>query len=166
MSEELSVLEIRIDALPSEQTGAIRLSGHFPEMLTEVLLRQAGEEFPVYYETRSIPGAIHAAREAYPQAEVMTARRRMVEEEDTRGRRGDDPLAFSVAAGEAGAARDGDAAGEGEEGPPPGWVEADEGDELVTALIDRALEGGGRWSGSSSSFETAISVRREERQNH
>lgn len=157
MSEELAVLEIRIDALPSEQTGAIRLSGHFPEMLTEVLLRHGGEEFPVYYETRSIPAAIHAARMAHPQAEVMTARRRMVEEDDKRGRQEEvaDPLAAT--GGEADPSRGED------EGPPPGWAE-DEGDELVAALIDRALEGGGRENHQSSIFQSSISVRCAERQ--
>lgn len=76
MSEELSVaLSARSVEDLAGEPAAIRLTGHVPEMGTEVLLCWEGLEFAVTYETHSIPAAIGAARRRYPDAVVMQSRR-------------------------------------------------------------------------------------------
>ncbi len=78
-----------MDRMLDKVTGdqePVRLNGHVPEMATEVLLQLDGEQFAVCYETRSISSAINNARQEFPGAAVLQARRVLVISEEERGK--------------------------------------------------------------------------------
>lgn len=74
MIEELAVLEADLESV-SRDGALVRLDGAAPEMGSEVVLSDGDREVIFPWESPRISAAIHAARQAFPRASVLTARR-------------------------------------------------------------------------------------------